>query len=325
MEDILLSKLKGTAVGAALGAAIGKATHEVPADRVYEYFGRPITSFSKSHPSSPYDFLLPEEVPSEVILFKLALESLVEAKKFDPYLLVEKLIEWIENEKIHRYLNPTLLNVLRAFKSGEPLEEVYYKTSSISAILHTTSMGMFHYDNPTLAAEGARVMALILARGREVEEGARIIGATTALFIGGEYDLSDEKERLAFLDDIVDSCAELEEGRKYIKKVKEALSENLKLEEAIRFFGNGEYIWESLPLALFLTLRDIRYLQRAFLNAVNSYGDFGGATAAIGFLVGAWIGAYWGIEVYPPEWVEKVEFSKELIALVERLYDILTS
>ena len=325
MEDILLSKLKGTAVGAALGTAFGKVVHEIPAKDVYDYFGKPITDFSKPHPSSPYDFLLPEEVPAEVILFKIALETLVEAKNFDPYIFAAKLIRWIEESDFYRYINPTLLNVLKALKEGEPLEEVYYRTSSISAILHTTAMGMFHYDYPTLAAEGAKLMALILARGKEVEEGAQVVGAATALFIEGEIDLSEEKERLRFVDEVADSCTELEEGKKHLERVKEALKKDLKLEEAILFFGNGEYIWESLPLALYLTLRDIRYPQRAFLNAVNAYGEFGGATAAIGFLVGAWIGAYWGMEVYPPEWVERVEFSKELLQLAEKLYDILTS
>lgn len=325
MEEFLLSKLKGTAVGAALGAAFGKAVHEIPARDVYGYFGKPITDFSKPHPSSPYDFLLPEEVPAEVILLKLALETLVEAKNFDPYVFASKLIKWVDESEFHRYINPTLLNVLKALKGGEPLEEVYYRTSSVSAILHTVAMGMFHYDYPTLAAEGAKLMALILARGKEVEEGAQVVGAATALFIEGEIDLSEEGERLRFVDEVIDSCPELVEGKRYIERVKEALERGLKLEEAITFFGNGEYIWESLPLSLYLTLRDIRYPQRAFLNAVNSYGEFGGATAAIGFLVGAWIGAYWGIEVYPPEWVERVEFSKELLQLAEKLYDILTS
>ncbi len=325
MEDILLSKLKGTPVGAALGAAMGKAVHEIPARDVYDYFGKPITNFSKPHPSSPYDFLLPEEVPAEVFLLKVALETLVEAKGFDPYRFVAKLVAWLEEGEVHRYLNPTLLNVLRALKEGEPLEEVYLKSSSISAILHTVAMGMWHYDNATLAAEGARLMALVLARGREIDEGAQIIGAATALLIEGEIDLSEENEKYRLLEEIADSCPELVEGKKYLQKVEEALKRNLKLEEAINFFGNGEYVWESLPLALYLTLRDIRYPQRAFLNAVNSYGDFGGATAAVGFLVGAWIGAYWGIEVFPPEWVEKVELSKELVQLAEKIYELLTS
>ncbi len=325
MEDILLSKFRGTAVGAALGAALGKAVHEVPAKDVYDYFGKPITDFSKSHPSSPYDFLKPEEVPASVILFKIALETLVEAKNFDPYIFVAKLVQWLESTQVYRYLNPTLLNVLKALKEGEPPEEVYYRTASIDAIVHTVAMGMFHYDYPTLAAEGAKLMALVLARGKEVEEGSQVIGAATALFIEGEFDLSDPQERKRFVDEVIDSCTELEEGRKYLDRVKEALDRNLKLEEAIRFFGNGEYIWESLPLALYLTLRDIRYPQRAFLNAVNAYGEYGGATADIGFLVGAWIGAYWGIEVYPPQWVERVEFAKELQQLAEKLYEILSS
>jgi ADP-ribosylglycohydrolase len=324
MEDWLLSKLQGTAVGAALGAAFGKAVHEVPGDSVASFYGKPITDFSKSHPSSPFDFLKPEEVPPEVEIFKIALETLVEAKNFEPVLFISKLIKWFENKEFHKYLNPTLVNVIRALKEGEELQEVYTKSSSISSILHTVSMGMFHYDYPTLAAEGAKLMALILARGKEIEEGAKVIGAATSILIEGEIDLSLENGGEQFIDWILESLPEPGDAEKYLKKVKEALRENLKLEEAINFFGNGEYIWESLPLSLYIFLKDARYPQRAFFNAVNSYGPYGGATAYIGFLVGAWIGAYWGLEVYPPQWVEKVELSKELLKLAEELYKDLT-
>jgi ADP-ribosylglycohydrolase len=324
MEEFLRSKFRGTAVGAALGAAMGKAVAEIPADAVMDYYGKPISGFVKSHPSSPYDFLKPEEVPAEVELFKLALESLIEAKTFDPHYFAAKLIKWLDEAKFHRYVNPTLLNVLRALKEGEPPEEVYYRTSSISAILHTVSMGMFHYDYPTLAGEGAKLMALILARGKEVEEGAQVIGVATALFIEGDFDLSEKEQKIAFVKEVIDSCTELEQGKKYLEKVIEALERNLKHSEAVEFFGNGEYIWESLPLALFLTLRDMEYPQRAFLNAVNSYGRAGGATHAIGFLVGGWLGAYWGVEIYPPQWVEKVEYSKELLELADKLLQLLS-
>ena len=324
MEELLRSKFRGTAIGVALGSAIGKAVCEVPAESVFDYYGKPIGGFIKSHPSSPYDFLKPEEVPAEVELFKIALESLTETKNFEPYHFVSKLIKWLEEKKFHRYLNPTLLNVLRAIKEGEPLEEVYYKTSSVTAILHTVAMGMFHYDYPTLAGEGAKLMALILARGKEVEEGAQIIGVATALFIDGEYDLSEKEQKIAFVREVIDSPTELDEGRKHLNKVIQALEKDLKPSEAIEFFGNGEYIWESLPLALFLTLRDAEYPQRAFLNAVNSYGKFGGITSAIGFLVGGWLGAYWGVEIYPPEWVERVEYSNQLLELADKLLYTLT-
>ncbi len=68
-------------------------------------------------------------------------------------------------------------------------------------------------------------------------------------------------------------------------------------------------------------MRDVSYPQKAFFNAVNACGEVGGATAAIGFLVGAWIGAYWGIEIYPPEWVKKVEHSTHLLELADKLYE----
>ena len=322
MEDIVLSKFKGTLVGAALGAAMGKAVAEVPASQVLSYYGKAVGGFVKSHPSSPYDFLKPEEVPAEVELLKITVESLVETKSFEPYHFVSKLVEWLKKSEFHKYINPTLLNVLKGLAEGTPPEELYSRSSSITAILHTVAMGLFHHNYPTLAAEGAKALALILAKGKEISEGAQVIAAATALFVEGEFDLSLDEEKEKFLDEAAESCTELEEGRRYLERVKGALREKLTLSQAIEFFGNGEYVWESLPLSLYLTLKDIQYPQKAFLNAVNSYGEYGGATAAIGFLVGAWIGAYWGIEVFPPEWVDRVQYAKELTTLAEELYKI---
>jgi ADP-ribosylglycohydrolase len=326
MEDILLSKFKGTVIGAALGDAMGKAVEEVPAKDVYEYYGKPITGFVKPHPSSPSDFLLPHEVSAETELLKLTLESIVEAKTFDPYYFLQKLILWIKEHKVHKYLEPTILNIAKALEEGITPEEIgIIKTSSIDNILHTIAIALYHYDHPTLAAEGARILALVTGRGEDLEDGAQILGAATSLLVAGEdYDFSEENDKFKFLKDIVDYCPELKKAPKYIEKVEEALKENLKLEEAILRFGNGSYIWEALPLSLYIFLKDVNYPQRAFLNAINSYGEFGGDTDAIGFLVGGWIGAYWGIEVFPPEWVEKVQYSKELQELAEKLYEIVT-
>ena len=321
-SDELLSKFEGTVIGGAIGSALGKTVHNIPKSEVQEFYGKPITDFIRPHPSSPYDFLLPEEVTAEVELMRLLLESLKTTKTFDPYDFASRVIKWISETEVHKYLNPTVLNTLRALLHGEELNEVYQKSSSIDTILHTVVMGLFHYDYPTLAAEGARIAALIFVKGRDIEEAAQIVGAATSLLLEGEFDLSEEREKQRFLDEVVESCPDLKEGLKYIEKVKEGLKKGLKLDETIEFFGNGEFVWESLPLSLYLLLKDIHYPQRAFLNAINSYGDYGGATAAIGFLVGAWIGAYWGIEIFPPEWVEKVEHSTHLLELVDKLYEI---
>jgi ADP-ribosylglycohydrolase len=324
MEDFLLSKFKGTIIGAALGDAIGKAVEEVPAAEVFDYYGKVIDGFVKSHPSSPSDYLEPHEVSAETELLRLALKSLVERKGFDPYDFANKLIQWVENTKVHKYLEPNILSVVKALAQGISPDQLGLKSASIDNVLHTIVMGLYHYDNPVLAAEGAKLMALITGRGQDIEDGAQIVGAATALLIDGDYDFNNPEEKKRFIDDITqDSPSLSDKAKKYLQKVKEALDENLNLNEAILRFGNGNYIWEALPLALYIFLKDAQYPQKAFLNAVNAYGEFGGDTDAIGFLVGSWIGAHWGIEVFPPQWVEKVQYSDELLQLAEQLYNIL--
>jgi len=322
-EDFLLSKFKGATAGAAVGAAVGKAVEGVPTDAVFEYYGRAVGGLEKSHPSSPYDYLKPEEVPASVELFKLALESIVESKGIDPYDFAARVLDWVASREYHKYLEPTILNVALALLQGEPLTEVVRRTASVDAILHTSAAGIYHFDNPTLAAEGARLLAKVFAEGKEVDQGAQVLGAAVSLLLDGDFDLGREEEKLRFLEELEESCPELEEGKRYLGRVKEALKEKISPRDAVNFFGNGDFVWEAIPLALYLFLADADRPQRAFLNAVNSYGATGGATTALGFMVGQWIGAYWGEEVFPPEWIEKVELAKELEELAEKLYRLL--
>ncbi len=322
MEE-LLERFKGGAVGAAIGAALGKSVEMVPLSEALDYYGRVIADLEKPHPSSPYDYLKPEEVPASVELFRLALESLVESKGFDPYDFAARVAQWVGSTEVHKYLEPSILATAKAILTEEPLSEVVRKTFSVDAVLHTSAMGFFHFDNPVLAAEGAKVMASVFSEGNDVLEGAQILGAAVSMLLSGEYDLTLFEERLRFVDELIENCPELGRGKVFLLKVKERLSENLKPEEAIRVFGNGEYVFEALPLALYLFLRDVQYPQRAFLNAVNACGGAGGATSALGFMVGQWIGAYWGIEVFPEGWRKRVQHAGVLEGLAEKLYRLL--
>jgi ADP-ribosylglycohydrolase len=318
----LLSKFKGTVIGAAIGDAIGKAVEDIPAKEVYKFYGNIINDFVKSHPSSPSDFLKPHQVSAETIIMKILLESIVKTKMIDVYDFAMRLVEWFKKEKVHRYVDPNILLIVQGWEMGIPTSEVNLRTSSIDNVLHTIVVGLFHYNYPTLAGEGAKLVALVTGKGEDLEDSAQIIGCGTALLVNGEADLSSLEGKLQFIEDITEYVSLSEKAISYLQKVKENLKKDISLKEAINIFGNGSYVWEALPLALYLFLKDAHYPQKAFLNAVNSYGDFGGDTDAIAFLVGGWVGAYWGIEVFPEHWVKDVEFSEELLKLSEELYKI---
>jgi ADP-ribosylglycohydrolase len=232
-------------------------------------------------------------------------------------------LDWVASTKVHKYLEPTVLNTALALLQEQPLTEVVRKTASVDAILHTSAMGIYHFDNPTLAAEGAKVMAKIFSEGGEVEEGAQVLGAAVSLLIDGDFDLGEAEENKRFIEELIDSCPSLEVGGKYLLKVVEYLKEKLPPQRAVEIFGNGEHVWEAIPLALYLFLSNAKYPQKAFLNAVNAYGEIGGSTAALGFMVGQWIGAYWSVDIFPPEWKERVEHAKVLEELAEKLYRLL--
>jgi ADP-ribosylglycohydrolase len=110
--------------------------------------------------------------------------------------------------------------------------------------------------------------------------------------------------------------------RKILETVQELILESADLEMAIRNLGNGSYVFEALPLSLFIFLSNTSFPLEALWWAVNSYGSFGGDTDAIGFIVGSLIGAYWGIEVFPKQLVKDLENSDRYEELAKKLYDI---
>jgi len=136
-----------------------------------------------------------------------------------------------------------------------------------------------------------------------------------------EFELRDFNERIR----LINALKRFLKDRKYEKTldlVQELLYEQADLSMAIRNIGNGSYVFESLPLSIFIFLSNIDSPLEGLWWAVNSYGDFGGDTDSVGFLVGSFLGAYFGEAVFPRHLVEELENSSRYEELAEKLYDI---
>jgi ADP-ribosylglycohydrolase len=94
------------------------------------------------------------------------------------------------------------------------------------------------------------------------------------------------------------------------------------LEVAIQTLGNGSYVFEALPLSIYIFLSNTHMPLEALWQAINSYGEFGGDTDSIGFITGALAGSYAGISIFPKHLVEDLEKSEYYIELADRLYEI---
>jgi ADP-ribosylglycohydrolase len=317
MEDKFIAVI----VGSALGDAIGKCVEDLTEEEVRSFYGGPVEGFVEPHPKSPAFGFEPWEVSDETTISILLLESILERKSIDPYRFFEKLLRWRKDEKSHRYPDPTLLTAIDLLSSGVSLESAGFYSSSVEGALRGVVVGLFHFYDPYLSAEGGRLVGLITHRSKEVYDVSGMLSALISHLVGGGWNLEEHSERLELLSQLQE-FAKCDANKRAIKKVQGLLEEGSGLEEAIFQLGNSSHALEAFPLSLFIFLRNIENPQRAFFEAVNSYGKFGGDTDAVGYLVGAYLGAYFGMSPFDTELVEKLEKVDYYISLSERLWEI---
>ena len=133
------------------------------------------------------------------------------------------------------------------------------------------------------------------------------------------FDLRDLRDRLALIESLK-TFIKHDKNKVYLDKVAKLLDSGADEEEAIREIGNSTFVFEALPLSIFLFLRYIEEPLEAFWRGVNACGMVGGDIDAIGYLLGSFVGAYGGLWVFPLELLENLENSQYYISLAEKLY-----
>ncbi|MFN3598129.1 MAG: ADP-ribosylglycohydrolase family protein [Aquificaceae bacterium] len=317
--EVILDKFKGVLVGGALGDALGKSLEDVPLEEVVGFYGGVVRGFVEPHPLSPSVGLEPEQTTDETTISVLLAESIIEKKSIDPYHFFLKLKEWASKEESHRYADPTLITAIDLLSSGIDLESAGLVSFSVEGVLRCTITGLFHYYNPLIALEAGRLVSLITHKSKEIYDASAVVSGLVSLLLLESYNLEDFQERIALIERLK-SFMKYEGNKKYLDRVKELLQEEADYEEAIYHLGNSSFVFEALPISLFLFLRYIEDPLLAFWYGVNACGMVGGDTDSIGYLLGSFVGAYGGIWVFPLELLENLENYQYYISLAEKLY-----
>lgn len=319
MEE-LIDKFRGVIVGGALGDALGKAVEDVPVDEVVKFYGGKIRGFVEPHPMSPSVGQRPEETSDETTISVLLAQSIIERKGIDPFHFFEKLREWAQKEETHRYPDPTLLTAIDLISSGTGLDEAGLVSFSVEGILRCTITGLFHYYNPYIAVEAGRLVSLITHRSKEIYDASALVSAVISYLLLESFDLTDPSQKSEFLENLK-GFLKYERHRVYLDTVRQLLEKATGTEEAIERIGNSTFVFEALPLALYIFLRHSDNPEEALWEAVNACGRAGGDTDAIGYLVGSFVGAYSGVWAFPSELLEKLENYEYYILLADRLFE----
>ncbi|NPA51754.1 MAG: hypothetical protein GXO22_02540 [Aquificae bacterium] len=310
------SRFTGCLVGAAIGDSMGMCVEEIPFDEVVLHYGGKITEPCEPHPLSPANFLKAGENSSEFLIVKLIAKSIAERGKIDIKDIINAYIKWEEQEELHMYVDPAFLVAIRSIKEGK---EHTINSSSIEGALPAIPIGMYHYANPMLAVEGTKAVVMLTHRNEIVLDVASALAVSIGEALQGRFYFKDE---YTYFIRLLQTFVSQKETKDYLEKVKLLLKGEASLEDAIKELGNGSYALEAFSLALFIFLKDSENTKEVIINAVNSYGDYGGDTDSIGLIAGALAGAYNSEESIPDSWKAKLKDYTQIVKIAKKLYKV---
>ncbi|WP_456342340.1 ADP-ribosylglycohydrolase family protein [Thermovibrio sp.] len=314
-------KIKGAVFGAVIGDALGTLVEEMDRETVKRAYGGAILGFMEPSPLSVCPYLKRGQYSHESQIFLLALEVYAEKGYFDENLYVEKLIEWVKDEKSHRYPSGAHVNAALSYAAGLESDEARVKACDVDGAIPAVAAGLFRWDNSLEAYQEGAYVSSITHSDETLVDSAGVLAAAVSMAVGGRAELSTLEGKLSFVDSLRE-LARSENVRGYLDLLVQVLKKGeLPLDDVILLLGNGSFAPEATSLGIYLFLRYPSSYRRAVLSAVNSYGEFGGDTDAVAFITGALSGGYLSISAVPKEWIECLENSRQIEITVERFLE----
>ena len=318
---MLEEKIEGAVFGAVIGDALGTLVEEMDRETVKRAYGGPILGFRDPSPLSVCPHLKKGQYSHESQIFLTALEVYAEKGYFDESLYIEKLVEWVKDEKSHRYPAGSHINAALSYAAGLEPDGARVKACDIDGAIPSAAAGIFRWDSSYDAYSEGVYIASITHSDEALVDTAGVLAVAVSEVLGGRVLLSTKEDRLGFVE-VLREFARTSMVRSYLDLLYQALSrEGSGLDDVILLIGNGSFAPEAFSLALYIALTNSSSYRRAVLTAVNSYGDFGGDTDAVAFIAGALSGGYLGLSSIPEEWLGCVEGAEYIRLLVKKLID----
>jgi len=318
---MLEEKIRGAVLGAAIGDALGTLVEEMDRETVKKAYGGAIVGFTEPSPLSVCPYLKKGQYSHETQMFLLVLEIYAEKGRFNEELYIERLIEWVKDEKSHRYPAGSHINAALSYAAGVDPSEARVKSADIDGAVPALAAGIFRWDSSYDAYEEGALIASLTHNDEALIDTAGVLAVAVSEVIGGRVLLTTADDRLGFVE-ILREFARTEMVRAYLDMVSQVLMKNPdSLDDVILMLGNGSFAPEAFGIALYLAVTNASSFRNAVLKAVNSYGDFGGDTDAIAFITGGLIGGYLGASAIPSDWVGCLESANYFDLIVKKLID----
>jgi ADP-ribosylglycohydrolase len=302
-------KFRGTLVGCAVGDALGAPVEGMPADAIKEKYGK-VTDFLDERFGAG-------RITDDTQMTVCLAQSILELGKFYVEHTASRFALWIANSdegiKEARGVGMACATACRRLRDGVGPQDSGVDSAGCGAAMRVSPVGLRYYNDPDTMRETAVGQARITHTDPEAVAGAAAVAFAVGLGIGDD----GKVDCLSFVERTAEHVAGIDP--KMSAKIA-GLADYLDAspEEGFSYTGNGGYVMETVPAALFAFLRSPYDLEETVITAVNAGGD----TDSIGAIAGALSGSFNGVDSIPDRWKENVEGRDYLESLAFKLYTL---
>jgi len=307
-------KFTGCLVGAAVGDALGMPLEFLTREQIKKIYGK-VKNYKNPIIGTPCSYLKAGQYTDDTQMTIALAKSLIDKKGFDINDISKKFIEWYLNDDQRAPGNGCIRGIQNLIDGKSPLESGTENHAGCGSAMRVFPIGLL-YEGENLS-EKSYFSSVITHRNPKAIIGTILTAHCIEKALKNEFDKN-------YLDSLINFCEKYERRIKLegetmsnkLKIVKDALSMNL--EDAMKSIGNGGYVLETVPAAIFSFIRSPDNFEETITTAVN----FGGDADSIGTIAGGISGTYNGISNIPEKFVKGLENNKEIAEISKKLYEI---
>ena len=337
-----LSKITGAIVGFAIGDSLGFPAAGIK-KRDYLKINKGYIKDFEQNKNHPYFCALKQgQFTDNTRLFLLTIESLIKSHGFDEKDIITNLKRWVKNCRdivgFERWPGKTSLKAcLNLLNGSSPNKSGIKSTSSCASVYRTLPIGIFYSNrNINYILKYSEVCASYTHNSTVSRAGSIFAAISIAKILNGNSFKQSFEDSLSIIKNLGSGKDSIE----LINRITWSLDnyKNVEIHKARKFLGTGSSIIQTIPLAVFISLK-AKNFDDGVLVAANSFReDFGkekqkmlnygwteqlmecvgGNTDGIAAICGSFLGAYHGVGAIPDKY-KVIESRQEILKLSSKI------
>ncbi|MGA2263057.1 MAG: ADP-ribosylglycohydrolase family protein [Acidobacteriota bacterium] len=310
---VLKSRFTGALVGFAVGDALGMPTQYLSREQIREYYGKPITTFTRAHAGHASEFLPQGSYTDDTQMLLATAECLVECGRMEPARQADALLSWYLNTVPHR--TPMHANEVacKHLATGKAWTRSGVFSGGCGAAIRMPPVGLLYCRNAEALVRAVLDDCVITHTDPRAKAASVAVAYLIARLVQSNEHSSPGDQVLEVADCVHTIDPDMAALLRWVTQIV-----HLRPEEALFEIGTSSDSLEVVPAAAYCFLKHPRRFAEAVLIAVNA----GDASDSIAALTGSFVGALGGLEIIPDHWRDGVEDSKVLMAIAEQLASV---